>query len=100
MSNAIDAVGDAGTIRVSSTADASQVVAVFEDDGPGMSQEVREHLFDPFFTTKPVGEGTGLGLAISYEIVNAHGGEMRVLSTPGNGARIEVHLPMRDDWPA
>ncbi len=65
-----------------------------------MSQEVREHLFDPFFTTKPVGEGTGLGLAISYEIVNAHGGEMRVLSTPGNGARIEVHLPMRDDWPA
>jgi signal transduction histidine kinase len=65
-----------------------------------MSQEVREHLFDPFFTTKPVAEGTGLGLAISYEIVNAHGGEMRVQSTPGSGARIEVVRPIRDQLPS
>jgi signal transduction histidine kinase len=72
-------------------------VARFEDDGSGMSEEVREHLFDPFFTTKPVGEGTGLGLAISYEIVNAHGGEMRVQSTPGRGACIEVFLPLADE---
>jgi signal transduction histidine kinase len=96
VANAIDAVGEQGTIRVSSRSDGSHVIACFEDDGPGMSDDVRERLFDPFFTTKPVGEGTGLGLAISYEIVNAHGGEMRVHSNPGHGACVEVHLPIRD----
>ncbi|MBW2267121.1 MAG: GAF domain-containing protein [Deltaproteobacteria bacterium] len=97
VANAIDAIGDEGTIRISSKANAGHVVTRFEDDGPGMTEDVREHLFDPFFTTKPVGQGTGLGLAISHEIVNAHGGEIRVQSTAGNGACIEVHLPVRDE---
>ena len=65
-----------------------------EDDGCGMSAHTLEHLFDPFFTTKDAGEGTGLGLYISYEIVRMHGGDIQVVSTPGEGSAFEVSLPV------
>ena len=65
-----------------------------ENDGPGIAAEDAERLFDPFFTTKPAGEGTGLGLFVSYEIVRNHGGEIRVSSPQGGGARFEVQLPV------
>jgi signal transduction histidine kinase len=58
---------------------------------------VQERLFEPFFTTKPAGVGTGLGLYISYEIVRAHGGELRVASSPGTGTTFEVRLPLAAD---
>ena len=64
------------------------------DDGCGMAPEVLERVFDPFFTTKDVGEGTGLGLAISYQIVQGHGGEIRIDSAPGRGTRVRVYLPV------
>jgi signal transduction histidine kinase len=51
-------------------------------------------IFDPFFTTKPVGQGTGLGLSISYQIVQQHGGDIRVTSQPGKGTRFTVRLPL------
>jgi len=94
--NAIQAVGDSGTVRMTTAVDGDTVVARVEDDGAGMSQDTRERLFDPFFTTKPVGEGTGLGLSVSYEIVRNHGGEIRVFSELGAGTVFEVRLPTGD----
>lgn len=68
------------------------------DNGPGMSENVRRKLFDPFFTTKPVGQGTGLGLSISYQIVvEKHGGELKCISTPGQGTEIVIEIPSRQN---
>lgn len=92
--NAFQAMQSAGTLRIDTRCQGSRVAVCIEDDGPGIEPEVRSRLFDPFFTTKPVGQGTGLGLYISYEIVRAHGGEIRVESEPGHGARFEVLLPL------
>jgi signal transduction histidine kinase len=92
--NAIQAVGDAGVIRLTTTVERDTVIARVEDDGPGMGETTRERLFDPFFTTKPVGEGTGLGLSVSYEIIRNHGGEIRVTSELGTGTVFEVRLPV------
>jgi len=64
-----------------------------EDNGVGMSDEVKAHLFEPFFTTKPRGQGTGLGLATVYGIVQRTGGRVKVRSAPGEGTTIEVLFP-------
>jgi PAS domain S-box-containing protein len=68
-----------------------------EDNGPGMDPETAAHVFDPFFTTKDVDRGTGLGLSVSYFIVvEDHGGEIEVASSPGGGARFVIRLPVAD----
>ena len=64
------------------------------DDGRGIPAELLPRIFDPFFTTKAVGEGTGLGLSISHGIVSDHGGRIEVESTPGQGSRFRVILPI------
>jgi signal transduction histidine kinase len=58
-----------------------------------MPKAVVDRIFDPFFTTKPVGEGTGLGLAICYQIIEQHGGRIRVASEEGRGTKFVVSLP-------
>lgn len=79
-------------IRLSNVA--SGVRCEFEDNGPGMTAEVRRRVFEPFYTTKPPGIGTGLGLSVSYFIVTrGHGGKMWVESAPGAGTRFIIELP-------
>jgi PAS domain S-box-containing protein len=95
--NARDAVEESGgriTIRVEHTA--GRAVLEVADDGPGIPTDVREHLFEPFFTLRRQGRGSGLGLAVVYSIVSAHGGEVDVHSTPGEGARFIVRLPLAE----
>ncbi|MGB5700691.1 sensor histidine kinase, partial [Muriicola sp.] len=55
---------------------------------------IKEKIFQPFFTTKPSGEGTGLGLSLSYDIVKAHGGELKVNTREGEGTEFTILLPI------
>ena len=63
------------------------------DNGNGIPQPILDKIFQPFFTTKPTGEGTGLGLSLSYDIVKAHGGEIKVQSKVGEGSRFIISIP-------
>jgi len=65
-----------------------------KDNGNGIPQNITDKIFQPFFTTKPTGQGTGLGLSLSYDIVKAHGGEIRVESKEGEGTEFIMHLPL------
>ncbi|WP_243438245.1 PAS domain-containing sensor histidine kinase [Fundidesulfovibrio soli] len=71
-------------------------LVIIEDNGPGMSEEVRRRIFEPFYTTKSIGEGTGLGLSVAYFIVvENHKGSIDVETTPGQGTRFLIRLPYR-----
>jgi len=63
------------------------------DNGNGIPQKVLDKIFQPFFTTKPTGQGTGLGLSLSYDIVKAHGGEIKVDTKEGDGSVFILNLP-------
>ncbi len=63
------------------------------DNGNGIPQKILDKIFQPFFTTKPTGQGTGLGLSLSYDIVKAHGGELRVEKKEGDGSEFVISLP-------
>ncbi len=92
--NALQAVGDAGRVKVQTSCEANETVIAVDDNGPGVAPENRNRLFDPFFTTKGAGEGTGLGLYISYQIIQAHGGTLTLGESTEGGARFEVRLPV------
>ena len=64
-----------------------------KDNGNGIPKHVVDKIFQPFFTTKPTGEGTGLGLSMSYDIVQAHGGELKVESEEGKGTEFKIIIP-------
>ena len=64
-----------------------------QDNGDGIPQHVIDKIFQPFFTTKPTGQGTGLGLSLSYDIVKAHGGEIRVETKEGEGSAFIIQMP-------
>jgi signal transduction histidine kinase len=94
LDNAIDALGGAGTITITTRIDSGCAEVDIADDGPGIPPEVRDHIFDPFFTTKEVGSGTGLGLdAVRRIIVDRHHGSVTVDSAPGR-TLFRVRLPM------
>ena len=65
-----------------------------KDNGLGVPQKVVDKIFQPFFTTKPTGQGTGLGLSLSYDIIKAHGGEIKVETKEGEGAEFIITLPI------
>jgi signal transduction histidine kinase len=63
------------------------------DNGNGIPQKVIDKIFQPFFTTKPAGQGTGLGLSMSYDIIKAHGGELRLETKEGEGSEFTIVFP-------
>ncbi|HEY4875775.1 MAG TPA: ATP-binding protein, partial [Puia sp.] len=65
------------------------------DNGNGIPQKVIDKIFQPFFTTKPTGQGTGLGLSLSYDIVKAHGGEIKVITKENEGSEFIIELPLK-----
>ncbi len=91
--NAIHAMPNGGRLRMCTRRARKRVALVVEDNGEGMSEEVRKKIFIPFFTTKDVGKGTGLGMSVVHGIVMSHGGKISVDSAPGEGTRVEVEFP-------
>jgi len=71
------------------------VLLTVTDNGNGIPSSIKEKIFQPFFTTKPTGQGTGLGLSLSYDIIKAHGGDIKVESMEGEGTKFIVQLPTK-----
>jgi signal transduction histidine kinase/ligand-binding sensor domain-containing protein len=71
-----------------------EVSITVKDNGNGIPQKILDKIFQPFFTTKPTGQGTGLGLSLSYDIVKAHGGELKVETKEGEGSEFIIQLPI------
>ncbi len=67
-----------------------------KDNGIGIPQKMLDKIYHPFFTTKPTGQGTGLGLSLSYDIIKAHGGEIKVETKEGEGAEFIINLPVNE----
>ncbi len=80
------------TVSVSTKKSGNSVVIAVSDNGNGIPQKIVDKIFQPFFTTKPTGQGTGLGLSLSYDIVKAHGGEIKVESKEGEGTVFTISL--------
>jgi len=92
-SNARDAMPHGGTLALSIAAVMEQVLITVQDDGEGMSNEVRQRIFEPFYTTKPADAGTGLGLTVVHALVDRFDGRIEVDSTPGTGTTFRILLP-------
>jgi signal transduction histidine kinase len=90
--NALEAMPEGGTLRVSSMVSDGEAILEFSDTGPGIDPGHLSAIFDPFFTTKP--SGTGLGLSVVHQIVDSHGGRIEVVSEVGQGSEFRVHFPL------
>jgi signal transduction histidine kinase len=94
LANAIEALGDEGTVQLVTARDGACARVDVIDDGPGIPAQIGDRVFDPFFTTKDVGEGTGLGLDTARRIVIERlGGSLEFDSVPGRTA-FHVWLPL------
>ncbi len=82
------------TVEVSTKKVKDKVEVKVKDNGNGIPQKILDKIFQPFFTTKPTGQGTGLGLSLSYDIVKAHGGELKVETKEGEGSEFIIQLPV------
>lgn len=92
VENALQATPQGGKICLSGRTAGDLLYLSVRDTGPGIGQELRERIFDPFFTTR--GQGTGLGLAIALGVARAHGGDIELVSEPGQGATFTMVLPL------
>jgi len=92
-SNALDAMDGRGRLTIRTRRSRREIEIEFEDEGPGIPDEVAARIWDPFFTTKPPGQGTGLGLAIAQGIVADHGGRIEMQTHVGKGSIFRVVLP-------
>ncbi len=84
-----------GTRLLSPISGSQSVEIKVNDNGSGIPQNIVDKIFQPFFTTKPAGSGTGLGLSMSYDIVRAHGGEIKVESEEAEGTTFTISLPIQ-----
>ncbi len=90
----IEADGYEPTISLSTSKRAGYINLTISDNGMGIPGDIVNRIFQPFFTTKPAGQGTGLGLSLSYDILKAHGGEMKVETKKNEGSSFILTLPI------
>ena len=93
IENALDALGNHGTLRLTCRVEADMLLVEIWDTGPGIPAELQDRIFEPFFTTKAPGQGLGLGLDNAMRIVRKHRGHLSVRSEPGSTC-FRVRLPM------
>ncbi len=92
VTNALQAAGPNATVDVESRLDGQMAEIRVTDNGPGVPAAIRQRIFEPFFTSRP--DGTGLGLAVVRSVAEAHGGDIRLDSSDGTGARFVLRLPL------
>jgi signal transduction histidine kinase len=95
LENSLEAMPKGGKLSLAVALEAKSVRITLQDTGAGIPAEILALVFDPFFSTKP--QGTGMGLTIAHRIISEHKGEMRLGSTPGIGATVDLWLPR---WPS
>jgi len=100
IDNALDAMGDKGTLRVSARREHGAILVEIGDDGPGIPADIQRQVFEPFFTTKGQSQGTGLGLDIVRGIVGRHHGGIRILHSQTGDTVMQVRLPIAEGAPA
>jgi len=93
--NALQAMPDGGELEISAVRKNGRVVLRWQDNGVGMTEEIRRQAFEPFVTTRP--GGTGLGLAVVYAAVAEHNGSVSIDSAPGSGTSVTVELPVHKE---
>ena len=81
-------------VTLSTTKLGNRIEIRITDNGPGIPDSIKDKIFQPFFTTKPTGQGTGLGLSLAYDIVKAHGGEIKVASNENVGTEFTIQIPI------
>ena len=82
------------TVSVSTKKSGDKVLISVKDNGSGIPPKILDKIFQPFFTTKPTGQGTGLGLSLSYDILKAHGGELKVETKEAEGSTFTISIPV------
>jgi signal transduction histidine kinase len=82
------------TIEVSTKKIGDRVEIRVKDNGVGIPKHILDKIYQPFFTTKPPGQGTGLGLSLSYDMIVAHGGELKAQTEEGEYAEFIITLPI------
>lgn len=87
------------TVEVNTKKEGNKILISVKDNGNGIPEKIKDKIFQPFFTTKPTGQGTGLGLSLAYDIVKAHGGEIKVDSKEGAGSSFIITLPANNEIP-
>jgi len=92
---AIRSVRERGSIRIRMGHNESMLWISFQDDGPGVPDDMLGNIFDPFYSTKRPGGGTGMGLSVAMGIVKSHGGRIDLQPAPGGGAVFTISLPLK-----
>ena len=90
----LQAAGYEPQVVVTTKKDGDKILILVKDNGNGIPDSIKEKIFQPFFTTKPTGQGTGLGLSLSYDIVKAHGGELKVETSESEVTTFIIQLPV------
>jgi signal transduction histidine kinase len=94
LRNAAQAINGKGRITIQTSSKDGRIMVRISDTGVGMSEDVMNRAFEPFFTSREVGQGTGLGLTVSRDIIQAHGGDIKIESKEGQGTTVSLWLPV------